>query len=65
MSEPETEPVEVIIDSSKETDKAYHFTHPEHGEAFFPKSEVTFKSKLPSGVAIAIIPIWLLDKKGW
>ena len=48
-----------------ETEKAYLFLHGTQ-QAWFPKSEVYFESRnLKTCKAIAIIPDWLLQKKGW
>ena len=35
-------------------------------EAYFPKSQVSFRRRnIKTGAATAEIPLWLLDKKGW
>jgi hypothetical protein len=35
-------------------------------EAWFPKSQVSFKMRnMKTGKATAEIPLWLLEKKGW
>jgi hypothetical protein len=52
----------LIID---ETEKAYLF-HNEGKQEWFPKSEVHFESRnIKTGKARAIIPDWLMQKKGW
>jgi hypothetical protein len=35
-------------------------------EAYFPKSQVSFSRRnINTGEAVAEIPLWLLDSKGW
>ncbi len=35
-------------------------------EAYFPKSQVSFKRRnVQTGEAVAEIPLWLLKSKGW
>ena len=67
MSEPETDIVKVTI--VKESDKAFLMTDDnstDNPEAWFPKSEVTFKRRnVITGKAVAEIPLWLLSAKGW
>lgn len=64
MSDSETEPVDVRV--IEERDKSYLLATEGKGNAFFPKSEVSFKSRnTKTGVAVAVIPLWLLEKKGW
>lgn len=60
----ELEPVEVIVLEDRE--KSYKFQAQGKPDAFFPKSEVSFKSRnVKTGKAVAMIPLWLLEKKGW
>lgn len=52
-----------------ETDKAFLLqdkTDPDDRKSYFPKSQVSFSRRnIKTGDAIAEIPIWLLNKKGW
>lgn len=60
--EPDTEEVSVYIGG--ETAKAYFLTSDGKPSDWFPKSEVHFSYR-KGGEARAIIPVWLLEKKGW
>lgn len=51
----DTVPVEVI----RETDDAYLLKDEESNQSWFPKQHVTVRNGL------AVIPLWLLDQKGW
>lgn len=63
MSDPELEPVEVIV--KEEREKSYLFVK-DGQEAFFPKSEVSSQRRnVKTGVAVALVPLWLLEAKGW
>ena len=64
MSEPQLEPVEVTV--KEEREKSYLFSAEGKPDTFFPKSEVSFKRRnVNTQEAIALIPLWLLEKKGW
>lgn len=63
MDDPETDDVQVTIEN--ESDKAYQFIDDQDRIAWFPKSQVSFKYRSPSGKATATIPLWLLKKNGW
>lgn len=52
--------VEIIL----ETEKAYKLKNYEGNTAWFPKSQVSFKSRLGIN-ALADIPDWLLEKNEW
>ena len=46
--------------------KAFILEHEDGTRDFFPKSQVSFERRnVKTGECIAIIPIWLLDQKGW
>lgn len=60
----ETDDVKVTV--VKETEKAYLFKSEDGEEAYFPKSQVSFKRRnMLTGVTLAEIPLWLLTEKGW
>ena len=60
----ELEPVAVEV--VEERDASYLFRNEDGKEAFFPKSETSFKQRnLKTGKAVALVPLWLLEKKGW
>ena len=66
MGESETDEVLVIV--VKETENAYQFM--DSGTPtridWFPKSQVSFKRRNQiTKQAVAEIPLWLLNKKGW
>lgn len=51
-----------------ETEKAYKMRDKEDPsrESFFPKSQISFQRRnLKTGEAEAVIPVWLLESKGW
>ena len=61
---PELETINVTI--SRETEKAFLMKNDEGAEAWFPKSQVSFKRRnVKTGEAVAEIPVWLLDKNDW
>lgn len=52
----------------RETDAAYFLRDQEDPsrEAYFPKSQVSFaRRNINTGQAVAEIPLWLLESKGW
>lgn len=52
----------------RETAAAYFLRDQEEPtrEAYFPKSQVSFaRRNIKTGEAVAEIPLWLLDAKGW
>lgn len=60
----ELEPIQVTV--VEERDVSYLFQHEDGRQAFFPKSQVNFKRRnINTGEAIALVPLWLLEKKGW
>lgn len=60
----ETDEVPVVI--LKETDKAFQLKNEEGKIDWFPYSQISFKKKnLITKEAIAEIPMWLLNAKGW
>lgn len=64
--DPETETVACVV--LKETEKAYYLEDGDNPDraAWFPKSQVSFRSRnVKTGVAVAEIPLWLLENKGW
>lgn len=69
MSNPETDKVKVRVMDDR--DKSYLFEEMRDDgmppkRDFFPKSEVTFdRRNVKTGEAVAIIPLWLLERKGW
>lgn len=72
MSDPDTEEVEVFIE--KESEKAYLFVKKQKQDndnyqpkiGWFPKSQVSFSRRnVKTNEATAVIPVWLLDEKGW
>lgn len=51
-----------------ETDKAFQLreSNGEERTEWFPKSHVSFaRRNIKTGAAVAEIPMWLLEKKGW
>ncbi len=57
---------EVKVTVVRETEKAYLFRDDEGREDYFPKSEVVFVSRNVKTLrAVASIPLWLLNEKGW
>lgn len=63
---PETETVNVTI--IRETQAAWLMRDKENPEreAYFPQSEITFQRRnIKTGDAVAEIPLWLLEAKGW
>ena len=62
MNDTEIDEVEVTIKS--ETEKAYMLQGNNGDMSWFPKSQVSFKSRI-GDKAIAEIPIWLLEEKHW
>ena len=62
----ETETIHVTI--LRETRAAWLMRdrdNPER-EAYFPQSEITFQRRnIKTGEAVAEIPLWLLEAKGW
>jgi hypothetical protein len=64
--EPKTEIIHVTI--LRETRAAWLMRdcdNPER-EAYFPQSEISFKRRnIKTGDAMAEIPLWLLEQKGW
>jgi len=64
MGETETHSVEVRL--VRESDKAYLLEHKEHGESWFPKSQIHFENmNHKSNVGCACIPTWLMEAKKW
>lgn len=66
MSDTETDTVKCTVIS--ESDKAYQLkdSNDETRIAWFPKSEVCFERRnIKTGAAVAEIPLWLLEAKGW
>lgn len=66
MSNPETDKVRCVVVG--ETAKAYSLRdgNDETRVAWFPKSEISFERRnIITGVAVAEIPLWLLEAKGW
>lgn len=62
----ETDDVECVV--LRETEKAYFLQdkNDESREAYFPKSQVSFKRRnVLTKEAVAEIPLWLLREKGW
>lgn len=59
---------DVSVTVVKESPKAY-FLKDNDGtgeDAWFPKSQVSFERRnIKTGDAVAKIPNWLLEKKGW
>lgn len=52
----------------KETDKAFFLQDDfdTSRKAYFPKSQVSFERRnMKTGIAVAVIPLWLLEAKGW
>lgn len=61
-----TETEETKVTVLRETDKAYLFINGVLDQSWFPKSEVSFKSRnIKTGEAVAEIPTWLLEQKDW
>ena len=60
--EPDTTKIPVTI--KDETQKAYLLVNHGGSEEWFPKSEVHFSYRNGTE-ANAVIPDWLLEKKGW
>ena len=64
MGEPELEKVNCKFLGHQ--GKAYILENDEGQRDFFPMSQVSFdRCNEETGEAIAEIPIWILDKKGW
>ena len=64
MASTELEPVAVTVVEDREA--SYLFQHEDGRQAYFPKSETTFKQRnVKTGKAVALVPIWLLEKRGW
>jgi hypothetical protein len=65
MNPNELDEVEVMVSRDEPGEKQYQFTS-DFGIACFPKSQVSFKSRnTKTGVAIAQIPVWLMQDRGW
>lgn len=63
--EPELDEVQVFVTRDIPGEKCYTLTG-RHGDAMFPKSEVSFKRRnVKTGAALAEIPVWLLKDRGW
>lgn len=62
---PETDSVPCIV--VKETDKAFLLRDKsEDREEWFAKSQIHFERRnVKTGDAVAVIPLWLLNSKGW
>lgn len=62
----ETETDDIVCNVLNETDKAVMLIDEEDRSAWFPKSQINFKRRnMKTGAAIAEIPLWLLEDKGW
>ena len=61
-----TETDDVTCTVIRETEKAFLLKTETDGEAWFPKSHVSFKRRnVKTQEALAEIPLWLLKEKGW
>lgn len=57
---------EVKVTVIKETDKAVLLMNDGADQSWFPKSQVEFKQRnVHTGIAVAHIPVWLLEKNEW
>ena len=64
--ESDTEIVRCVV--TGETAKAYQLRDADDPsrESYFPKSQVSFQRRnIKTGAAEAVIPMWLLESKGW
>lgn len=62
----ETDDVRCVV--IRETEKAWYLQDKDNEDRcdYFPKSQVTFKRRNAiTGEAVAEIPLWLLENKGW
>jgi len=63
---PETETVNVTILRETRAARLMRDRDNPEREAYFPQSEITFQRRnIKTGEAVAEIPLWLLEAKGW